>query len=438
MEAQSLKSLQSKSQDISRKSRPAVVSKSVTSHNAGETSRAGQTAPDRQLEHLKVLTAHLQQNLALCAEPDARTTPKAQTSKTRISYTGSSNAKEDHALHRKPAKGEPSVNAVHDVRTGTRRVEAILDALTTSLLTAHAASPAAHSQSASQARSGNGAKPKADSSQTALADAIERWQRLLRKIRRSAGAVRDLDVHRKILAGLLKDLDRQASPRNHAAGSSQELDPHHLHSDNLEHASPAPAPAPPLSALHVQADNLDAWLRHSRHDASQPLMRGAHKWADRLESRLSALAEALAGPGRARRKSLNAATSALEAFARLSHEMEQLAAYNLHDFRKGAKKARYMAETGGDDEYAGAIGKALKKLQDEIGDWHDWLVLAEEAHRALGETGLELTARIEQERDRLYLNAMKTAERLRGRLMGEWYAASERSHRPRTPRTKTF
>ena len=97
--------------------------------------------------------------------------------------------------------------------------------------------------------------------------------------------------------------------------------------------------------------------------------------------------------------------------------------------RKGAKKARYMAETAKGDEHAGAVGKALKKLQDEIGDWHDWLVLAEEAHRALGDHGVELVAHIKHARDKHYALALKTAERIRGRLMGEWQATRLRTIR---------
>ncbi len=118
---------------------------------------------------------------------------------------------------------------------------------------------------------------------------------------------------------------------------------------------------------------------------------------------------------------------ALESFARLATEMQLLDATNLHDFRKGAKKARYVAELAAQgDQEAERIGATLKKLQDEIGDWHDWLVLAEEAHTALGNRATELTGLLEAEREKHFVAAMKTAAKLRGRLMGEWQAVSRR------------
>jgi CHAD domain-containing protein len=107
--------------------------------------------------------------------------------------------------------------------------------------------------------------------------------------------------------------------------------------------------------------------------------------------------------------------------------MQLLDATNLHDFRKGAKKARYVAELAAQgDKESKKIGVALKKLQDEIGDWHDWLVLAEEAHTALGDRPAELIGLLESEREKHFVAAMKTAAKLRGRLMGEWQAVSRR------------
>ena len=147
----------------------------------------------------------------------------------------------------------------------------------------------------------------------------------------------------------------------------------------------------------------------------------------KLDKRLEELQAVLGAKRvrRARRKSPG--VIALDAFARLASEMQMLDASNLHDFRKGAKKARYVAELAAHgDAQAKQVGETLKKLQDEIGDWHDWLVLAEEAHAALGDQATELIALVEGEREQHFVAAMKMAAKLRGRLMGEWLAVSRR------------
>src|ERR1700761_7665427 len=120
-----------------------------------------------QVEHLRQLTAKLKENLALCTAP------------------------KDH---------EPTVDAAHDVRTGTRRIEAILDSMQTSMQrNSHSPPPQAHSPAAalpdglhalldsmqtSMQRNSHSPSPQAESAAAALSDAIARWQRLLRKIRR--------------------------------------------------------------------------------------------------------------------------------------------------------------------------------------------------------------------------------------------------------------
>jgi CHAD domain-containing protein len=240
------------------------------------------------------------------------------------------------------------------------------------------------------------------SGESPIGEAAQKWLRLLKRIRRAAAAVRDLDVHRNLLK-------KRGWPEK--ADSTKEDQP-----QPEENADSSSYP------LGKQAEDLDAWLRGSRQEQAKPLIKAAPKWSERLDKELS-LFEAAMDHGRpTRRRVRSAAAVALDAFARLSTQMERLDSGNLHDFRKGAKKARYMAESGGEDPQATAVMKALKKLQDEIGDWHDWLVLAEEAHEALGERGQELTALLEKEQERHYSLAMSTVARMRGRLMGEWQA----------------
>jgi CHAD domain-containing protein len=251
---------------------------------------------------------------------------------------------------------DPDVEAVHTTRTGTRRIEAALEA-----------------------KLRNADVQRTDESDP-LAMAVHDWERLLKR------------VHRKLLEKLVPDAGEPANTEVDALQRS----------------------------MRDQVEKLDHALHAEREKHAGPLKKNAMKWLEQLEGHFGAYAAAIAQRRASRRRKPNAAVQALDAFARLSSQMLQLNAGNLHDFRKGAKKARYMAEAGGEDEHAGAVGKALKKLQDEIGDWHDWLVLAEEAHDVLGDEGGVLIAEIERIRDSHYETAIKVAGRMRGKLMGEW------------------
>jgi CHAD domain-containing protein len=298
---------------------------------------------------------------------------------------------------------DPNVDSVHDVRTGTRRLQATLESL---------------------ARE----SPEGDAG-ARLREGAMATMRLLKKIRRAAGPVRDLDVHRKLLSKLTKralqpevheDAGGAAEPRVVVAGEPDVLE--------------SPEAGLRATGLDRQAEELDAWLNQRRSEVAQGLRKAAPGLAAKFDKRMGELEEALRSRrGRARKK--RPAVVALDSFARLATEMQLLDAGNLHDFRKGAKKARYVAELAaqGDTE-AQKVGETLKKLQDEIGDWHDWLVLAEEAHTALGRGAAELTALVEGEREQHFVAAMKMAAKLRGRLMGEWLAvAGARPAQRRSP-----
>jgi CHAD domain-containing protein len=103
--------------------------------------------------------------------------------------------------------------------------------------------------------------------------------------------------------------------------------------------------------------------------------------------------------------------------------MPILDAENLHEFRKATKKARYVAESGTEGKDYSSVAKALKRIQDAIGDWHDWLCLAQEADAALGKDARELTASLEREVEQHFAVAMSTTRTMRGRLSGEWIAS---------------
>ncbi len=61
-----------------------------------------------------------------------------------------------------------------------------------------------------------------------------------------------------------------------------------------------------------------------------------------------------------------------------------VSAKTLHQFRIAGKRARYIAELAGKSEEAARLIAVLNHMQDVIGDWHDWLQLAERAETMFG------------------------------------------------------
>jgi CHAD domain-containing protein len=290
---------------------------------------------------------------------------------------------------------DPDVDPVHDTRTGTRRLQATLEDLVRASQEGEAGEPVRAAAAATM--------------------------KTLKKIRREAGPVRDLDVHRKLLDKLVRRAvqpcedkkDEKGAPGQAGIGAPDVLE--------------TPEAGLHVTGLNQRADDLDAWLKHRRSEQADGLKAQASDLVAKLDKRLEELEAALPAKQVRRARKKPPGVIALDAFARLASEMQMLDASNLHDFRKGAKKARYVAELAAQgDAQAKQVGETLKKLQDEIGDWHDWLVLAEEAHAALGDEATELIAMVEAERERHFVAAMKMAAKLRGRLMGEWLAVSRR------------
>ena len=54
----------------------------------------------------------------------------------------------------------------------------------------------------------------------------------------------------------------------------------------------------------------------------------------------------------------------------------------LHQFRIAGKRARYIAELAGKDAEATRLIGLLNHMQDVIGDWHDWVQLADKSRRS--------------------------------------------------------
>jgi CHAD domain-containing protein len=57
----------------------------------------------------------------------------------------------------------------------------------------------------------------------------------------------------------------------------------------------------------------------------------------------------------------------------------------LHQYRILSKRARYAAEFAAESPEAVEFIAAIKRIQDALGDWHDWLTLTQTASEHLGE-----------------------------------------------------
>jgi CHAD domain-containing protein len=292
-------------------------------------------------------------------------------------------------------RDDPKVESVHHLRTGTRRVEATLETLAREV--------------------GTGGLGEA------AEEARRRWLRQLQKVRRAAGAVRDLDVHRELLAeNFLPPSD--TAPDKVAA--------------ELADATTTAAGSDAITPLMKQARILDAWLKNRRTTSADALSETLDDHAERLlraeQQFQTAIAQRRPVASRAQRRPVTSrahrtsARLALEDYLRLVDAMPLLDRENLHDFRKGAKKARYIAESDENDPAAKAIAKTIQRVQDAIGKWHDWEVVAGEAGEALGRDGDALRVELEERAQRAYERALRAVATINRRLVGEWRAASPR------------
>jgi CHAD domain-containing protein len=69
---------------------------------------------------------------------------------------------------------------------------------------------------------------------------------------------------------------------------------------------------------------------------------------------------------------------------KLGRDREMLTEKTLHQYRIIGKRARYIAELADGDVEANRVVEQLKRMQDVIGDWHDWLKLTQRAEALFG------------------------------------------------------
>jgi CHAD domain-containing protein len=297
---------------------------------------------------------------------------------------------------------DPEVETVHRVRTGSRRVQAMIESICRQM----------------------------GSSPNPLEVPGKKWLRQVKALRRAAGPVRDMDVQRKLLEENLR-LSGQSQKGKDASGAVEVSTSAVNNSANESYVG--------LSELAGQARRLDGWLKGQRDAQAQALDKQIKKRRQTLSARQRDFLHAMDQVhSRTRKAPRDAALLALEDFVRVVDAMPNLDAANLHDFRKKTKKARYVAESGGKGENAQTIAKALKRVQDAIGDWHDWQCLTEEAEAVLKQDGSGLTAWLKRHAEHSLQDSLNITKRMSGRLVGEWMSGKQRpaagNFRRRPPR----
>jgi CHAD domain-containing protein len=108
---------------------------------------------------------------------------------------------------------------------------------------------------------------------------------------------------------------------------------------------------------------------------------------------------------------------ALHAFAGLVQRYRNLDEKNLHQFRLRCKRIRYLAELDGDTARSEPVIAALKRIQDSVGEWHDWVALTATAEQVL-DTNSPLLSALRTQRRSKFLSALRTTEEAKQRLLG--------------------
>jgi CHAD domain-containing protein len=244
---------------------------------------------------------------------------------------------------------KPRAENVHRFRTGTRRLQILLGELS----------------------------PKLDRNQKKLL-------KLLGRIRKRAGKVRDLDVQ----LAALRSLKLPGEPRRKTQLVNR------------------------LIELRAQQE------KKLRKAADKDTVRGIRKRLKRSGKNIDPEAS---------RDPLTVAIGMLEGIRR--HDAPVTEAL-LHQYRILSKRARYAAEFALPSAKAEHFITGVKRLQDALGDWHDWLTLTRTASDHLGEVRESpLVAELHNVTGAKFRHAVAVLSLMRGNLI-----ASPKPAAPAPPR----
>lgn len=208
-----------------------------------------------------------------------------------------------------------------------------------------------------------------------LANGAGKLTKQLRRLRRQAGKVRDLDVQ----IAALRTVAVESITRDKARLMSQ-----------LERAR---RKRHQKLASTVQKE-FDATLQ---------------KRAKKVQKQLESVLADSTGP--------NYTRLALDRFSEAMRDFPALDEDNLHKFRIACKRIRYLAELG-DGNDAAAIAAECKRAQDAIGEWHDWAMLTQRAEKLFPRNGSSLVAVLRTRRQTKLMEALRVGNDMRRKLLG--------------------
>jgi CHAD domain-containing protein len=111
---------------------------------------------------------------------------------------------------------------------------------------------------------------------------------------------------------------------------------------------------------------------------------------------------------------------AKQLFAAVSKPAVPLTEELLHKYRVAGKRVRYIVELAGKAAEADAMLETLQAMQDALGDWHDWLMLTESAEKLLGkESGSPLMAALRNVTRAKFRHALQVVGETRTKLLSE-------------------